>query len=258
MTVQAGQGALFPTAPFNCTVWPAGQQPTAANAEVVRVTLIATDTFTIQRQQEGSNARNIAAGDQIANTDTVKVFTDIENLFPVTEANLSISNNTTGNVSTSAHGFVPIAPGGTTNFLRGDATWATPTTATTGFAFGASGGSGGQPATMTASGTDASINVEIQGKSNGSQADLLFGGGFGLQPTAGGSRYFHVDGSGNTTANGGISPGNFGTGQSNQHWMGSGVPSNSNGANGDFFFRSDGTSGTRIYHKEAGSWVGIV
>jgi len=36
---------------------------------------------------------------------------------------------------------------------------------------------------------------------------------------------------------------------------GSGVPSNSNGANGDFYLRSDGSTGTFIYHKAAGSWT---
>lgn len=34
-----------------------------------------------------------------------------------------------------------------------------------------------------------------------------------------------------------------------------GVPAVGIGANGDFYFRSDGVAGTRIYHKEAGAWV---
>lgn len=42
----------------------------------------------------------------------------------VTEAQLSIADNTTKDVSTSAHGFVPKAPNDTSKFLRGDATWA--------------------------------------------------------------------------------------------------------------------------------------
>jgi hypothetical protein len=43
-------------------------------------------------------------------------------------------------------------------------------------------------------------------------------------------------------------------------YAGSGVPSNSNGNDGDFYFRSDtpGTASQRIYVKSAGSWVGIV
>ena len=78
LTVAAGQGALFPIAPFNCTVWPADVQPLASNAEIVRVTAIVGDTLTITREQEGTAAVAIAEGYQIANTTTVKVFTDIE------------------------------------------------------------------------------------------------------------------------------------------------------------------------------------
>lgn len=78
LTVTAGQGALFPAAPFNCTVWPNGVAPLAANAEIIRVTGIVGDTLTIVRAQEGTAARAIVVGDQIANTTSVKVFTDIE------------------------------------------------------------------------------------------------------------------------------------------------------------------------------------
>lgn len=78
LVVATGDGAKFPAAPFNATVWPAGTQPTDANAEIVRVTAITTDTLTITRAQEGSTARAIIVGDQIANTATAKVFTDIE------------------------------------------------------------------------------------------------------------------------------------------------------------------------------------
>jgi hypothetical protein len=37
-------------------------------------------------------------------------------------------------------------------------------------------------------------------------------------------------------------------------------PSNADGSNGDFYFRSDGTgaSNSVIYHKEAGAWVALV
>lgn len=44
----------------------------------------------------------------------------------VTDANLSTSDVTTNNVSTSKHGFAPKLPGNTTTFLRGDGTYATP------------------------------------------------------------------------------------------------------------------------------------
>lgn len=78
LVVAAGDGALFPTAPFNATVWPTGTQPTAANAEIVRVTVVSTDTLTITRAQEGSGARSIVVGDQIAATITAKTLTDAE------------------------------------------------------------------------------------------------------------------------------------------------------------------------------------
>jgi hypothetical protein len=79
LIVGAGDGAKFPTPPFNCTVWPTGSGlPSTTNAEIVRVTLISTDTFTITRAQEGSTARAIVIGDQIAATITAKTLTDAE------------------------------------------------------------------------------------------------------------------------------------------------------------------------------------
>lgn len=42
----------------------------------------------------------------------------------VTEAMQVLADNTTNDVSTSKHGYVPKAPNDTTKFLRGDATWA--------------------------------------------------------------------------------------------------------------------------------------
>lgn len=81
LSVAGGTGLYFPAAPFNCTVWPAGVAPTRANAEIVRVTNVTVDTLTITRAQEGTTARTILVGDQIANTATAKTFTDIEGTF---------------------------------------------------------------------------------------------------------------------------------------------------------------------------------
>lgn len=66
LVVTAGQGSLFPTAPFDAVIWPAGSNPLSTNAEVVRVTAISTDTLTIVRQAEGTSARTVVVGDQIA------------------------------------------------------------------------------------------------------------------------------------------------------------------------------------------------
>lgn len=78
LVVAAGQGTRFPAVPFNASVWPIGVVPTPANAEVVRVTAIATDTLTITRATETSSARTIIIGDQIAATITAKTLTDVE------------------------------------------------------------------------------------------------------------------------------------------------------------------------------------
>jgi hypothetical protein len=78
LIVASGDGAKFPAVPFNCTVWPAGEQPSTANAEIVRVTNISSDTLTIDREEEGSSARTVIAGDQIAATITAKTLTDAE------------------------------------------------------------------------------------------------------------------------------------------------------------------------------------
>ena len=79
LVVQSGDGAHFPTPPFNATVWPAGAQPTIENSEIVRVTAISTDTFTIVRNQEDSVSEPIAVGDQIAATITAQTMYTAEN-----------------------------------------------------------------------------------------------------------------------------------------------------------------------------------
>lgn len=84
---------MFPTPPFNATVWPAGAQPLASNAEIVRVTAISTDTLTIVRTQEGTSARTIVVGDQINAPVSNKTLTDIETDLATADSN--IATNTT-------------------------------------------------------------------------------------------------------------------------------------------------------------------
>lgn len=79
LTIQSGQGALFPTPPFNATAWPANKAPLASNAEIIRVTAIVGDTFTLTRAQEGTTAKSISIGWQISNTITTKIIDDIQN-----------------------------------------------------------------------------------------------------------------------------------------------------------------------------------
>ncbi len=83
LSVQIGDEAKFPAVPFNATVWPIGTQlPVITNAEVVRVTAMAGNQFTITRlaetYQATPTARSIVVGDQIAATISTKTFTDIE------------------------------------------------------------------------------------------------------------------------------------------------------------------------------------
>lgn len=78
LVVATGEGARFPAVPFNATIWPAGTIPTPANAEIVRVTTVSTDTLTITRAQESTSARSVIIGDQIAATITAKIITDVE------------------------------------------------------------------------------------------------------------------------------------------------------------------------------------
>lgn len=85
LVVTAGQGVLFPATPFNITIWPTASQPLSTNAEIVTVTAVSTDTFTIVRTQEGTSARTVIIGDQIAATITAKTLTDVEgNMAPST------------------------------------------------------------------------------------------------------------------------------------------------------------------------------
>ena len=73
LTAHAGDGAyLTATPPFPVTIWAANASPSlpAGNAEIAMCTAVATDTLTITRAQEGTSARTVVAGDQIAATIT--------------------------------------------------------------------------------------------------------------------------------------------------------------------------------------------
>jgi len=91
LVVQSGDGAKFPATPFNAIVYPAGAQPLTTNSEIVRVTNISTDTFTITRGatsggglngEPNNQNRSIIIGDQIDAGVTARSVTDIEGNFP--------------------------------------------------------------------------------------------------------------------------------------------------------------------------------
>lgn len=112
------------------------------------------------------------------------------------------------------------------------------------------------------------------------RAILQNSGGFALDLWGNGTRQMTVNNStGAVILNGNINAatGTFGNGvkltggplqptndaqasQTGSVYQGSGVPSNSNGNNGDVYFRTDtpGTVNQRVYVKSAGSWVGIL
>lgn len=58
MVLESGHGLRFPTVPFNAVIWNTTSYPDPSddpNVEIVRVTAISTDTFTITRAQEGTS-----------------------------------------------------------------------------------------------------------------------------------------------------------------------------------------------------------
>lgn len=90
LTIFAGDNGKFPTVPFNAVAFPPSVQLTVLNAEIIRVTNVNGDIFTITRGQEGSTARPLDIGYIIAAGITAKTITDIESaiaainaLFPV-------------------------------------------------------------------------------------------------------------------------------------------------------------------------------
>ena len=86
LVVTAGQGSYFPATPFDATIWPSGAQPLNTNAEIVRVTNVSTDTFTITRAQYGTTAQSIAVGYQIAQTVDANLLNQLVPLSTVTTA----------------------------------------------------------------------------------------------------------------------------------------------------------------------------
>jgi hypothetical protein len=78
LTVPQGHSVRFPAPPFNVTIWPQALPSTVDNAEIVRVTAINNDVWTIVRVQEGSAPRAIEVTDQIAQTLTVKALNDLK------------------------------------------------------------------------------------------------------------------------------------------------------------------------------------
>jgi hypothetical protein len=110
-SLTVSSSATFPTAPFNCTVWPPNVLPLQSNAEIVRVTAIVGDVLSITRAQEGTSAKSIAVGWQVANTITVKVIDDIQDAITAIETDAVIidPDSSTRNVIEPTGDFIALA-----------------------------------------------------------------------------------------------------------------------------------------------------
>jgi len=156
LIIASGFASLFPATPFNATIFPATAAPTAANAEIVRVTNITGDIFTITRAQEGTTAKAIAAGYKIGNTVTAKCFTDIE-----TAVN-AITGGGTGGVAISA---------GANSQATGTIAFSNSNGVTFGLSnngmLTASVGAGGVPGSISAGTTNVALGEAVFSNSNG-------------------------------------------------------------------------------------------
>ena len=76
LVVAAGTGSLF-ALNEPAIIFPVNDQPLVANAEIVMVTNVATDTLTITRTQESTSARTIVEGDIIIQGITAKDWNDL-------------------------------------------------------------------------------------------------------------------------------------------------------------------------------------
>lgn len=87
LVVEAGDGVLFPdpssSGEYNVVIYPNGEQPSSTNAEIVRVTARSSDTMTIEREAESTDARTIVEGDVVMLGITAKVVEDLDDIATV-------------------------------------------------------------------------------------------------------------------------------------------------------------------------------
>jgi hypothetical protein len=95
LVVTSGDGAKFPAAPFDLTLYPVGQLPLIGNAEIVRCTNVSTDTLTIARHQYGTTAQSVAVGWAVDNAVTANLLTQINQNLGLTQLNAATSGTFT-------------------------------------------------------------------------------------------------------------------------------------------------------------------
>jgi len=113
LTLQSGHGARFPATPFYVTARPPGVLPDPDNSEIMQVTAVSTDTFTVVRAQRGTTAKSIAVDWVIENaiyTEDIIGGVDIKDdgSFITTAlgidfgTNLSVTDNADGTVTVNS------------------------------------------------------------------------------------------------------------------------------------------------------------
>lgn len=115
------------------------------NNELIKVTATASavNEFTVANAATGNSPTISATGGDTdidfqltgKGSGKVKVYNGSSYVDPLVETNMTFTDVTTNDVSTTKHGFTPKAPNDTTKFLRGDATWAVPGSSSFGPAF---------------------------------------------------------------------------------------------------------------------------
>jgi len=107
LSVASGGGAKFPAVPFNAVIWNSTDNADPADdstKEIVRVTAISTDTFTIARGQEGTSDVNHNTGGKtysIIAGPTAKLVTDQRSAYRHPFPNAKAINSFSGNMGSS-------------------------------------------------------------------------------------------------------------------------------------------------------------
>ena len=118
LVVQPGDGTKF--AVGNAVAWPPSVQPSVANAEIIRITVVAVDTLTITRTQESSTNQSILVGWQIQQGVTAALLAQYMALSTVTTAGDLIVATGAGAVGRLAIGTVgQVLPGAVRAGRRG-------------------------------------------------------------------------------------------------------------------------------------------
>jgi len=102
LTVYTGDGSLFPATPFYITLTPNNKWSRKINSEIVLVTNVVADTFTVTRAQKGTTAKEFTYGDLVANgiyVEDVDIHSQDAKTTPVDADEIGISDSAASNVN---------------------------------------------------------------------------------------------------------------------------------------------------------------